>query len=752
MPVTDDPRELKPLDEATIAEVIAAIEGAKARGWKSEDIRDWLAPRGVTFAHYVTAKAGEPVPMAVYHTLAQVSITGLPQHPPREWEDPFPDIPDAMKRASRWLLWKSEPNADPTKKPRKVPYYATGDRRQGSLDSADDLARLVTYEEACQALEHVPGYAGLGFALGPDGTGSHWQGIDLDNLNQHPGLKFLVEDSLPGYTEKSPSGGGIHAIGYGRAFDALGSNSTGIEAYAHGRYFTVTGDGAGLGDIECLADFVERRLAPLHNPRPQDTSAQAQASSGGSLAGAMAIPDLRSALNHLRADDYDLWIRMGHALKELGEAGRGLWLDWSRTSDKFEPEDARRWDTFQPQRTGYQAVFAEAQRQGWVNPAKARHEPTPMREVVDPDTGEITEVTDDAPQDPESRPIRASDFTGEPPPRRWVVEDWIVEGAVNSLYGDGGLGKTLLAQQLACAAAIGARWLGLDVAKGSVLAVLCEDEKDELHRRHNDIKATLGYAVGNPFHDVWLWPRVGDENVLIRWNKDDAPVLGSFMARLVAEVEALNPSLLILDTLADFYAGNEISRPQVNYFVKTVLGGLIKRQKAKGHVLTVLLLGHPSVAGKSTGSGYSGSTAWNAAVRSRMYLSRPEEGASDERILTRGKANYAKSGDETAIRLFYADGVLHACDDAEDGDSILWAAKEEACKLVDRAWSQGRPYSGQKGHARFIYTALPDEMAKGGFSAQIVRQALRELIVDDSVVTLAKGRDKRGYRTSRSGE
>lgn len=474
----------------------------------------------------------------------------------------------------------------------------------------------------------------------------------------------------------------------------------------------------------------------------------------GSLAGAMAAPDLRSALASMRADDYDLWIRMGHALKELGDVGRGLWLEWSQTSDKYDPADARRWDTFQPQRTGYQAVFAEAQRQGWVNPAKAveRHDSPPVREIIDQTTGEVIEVADDGLQDVTSRPISAAEFTGEPPEREWIVDQWIVKGAVNSLYGDGGLGKTLLAQQLACAAAIGAKWLGMQVAQGPVLAVLCEDEKDELHRRHNAIKAALGHPMGNPFHDVWLWPRVGDENVLIRWDKNDAPVLGSFMARLIEEVETLNPSLLILDTLADFYAGNEISRPHVNYFVKTVLGGLIKRQKAKGESLTILLLGHPSVAGKSSGSGYSGSTAWNAAVRSRMYLSRPEEGASDERILTRGKANYAKSGDETAVRLFFADGTLHACEDAEDTDSVLWSCKEDICKAVDRAWRDGRPYSGQKTHARFIYTALPKELQGQGFAPQLVRQALRELIVDDAVVSLAKGRDKRGYRTSRSGD
>jgi RepB DNA-primase from phage plasmid/Primase C terminal 2 (PriCT-2) len=82
------------------------------------------------------------------------------------------------------------------------------------------------------------------------------------------------------------------------------------------------------------------------------------------------VTELRSALFCMRSDDRDLWVRMGHALKELGDIGQALWLEWSATSEKFNPlNDVRTWDSFKPERTGYQAVFAEAQRHGWVNPS-----------------------------------------------------------------------------------------------------------------------------------------------------------------------------------------------------------------------------------------------------------------------------------------------------------------------------------------------------------------------------------------------
>lgn len=747
------------LDAATCAALSAEIDAAKANGWSQEDLRAWFGRQGVELSLYLAGKRGEEVPHEVAAVLVQVSITGLPHRPANPaLADDYADLPQSMKDARRWLLWRSEVDLDPDAKPRKVPYYANGERRRGALDGPEDVARLATFDEAVAAL--TSNYTGLGFALGQDETGRHWQGIDLDHLDSHPGLRFVAE-SLPGYTEKSPSGKGVHAIGYGRNFRALAPNTTGIEAYAHGRFFTVTGESVGMGDIVCVADFVENRLGPLHRPAPQDTTVETGAS--GSLAGALAQRDLRSALASMRADDRDLWIRMGHALKPLGDIGRGLWIEWSQTSDKYDAADASRvWDSFHPTGTNYQAVFAEAQRGGWANPA-SESAPEPQRTPQDviaqvraeqQQSAPEPEAEDEAPSKP-GGPFRASELTGEPPERQWIVPEWIVEGAVNSLYGDGGVGKTLLAQQLACSVSLGATWLGLPTKRGSVLAVLCEDEKDELWRRHNHIKAAMGYAVGNPFSDVWLWPRVGDENVLVKWTRDGEAALGAFYADVVRQVEELSPSLLILDTLADVYGGNEIDRPQVNYFVKTVLGGLVKARGLAGKPLTVLLLGHPSVAGKASGSGYSGSTAWNNAVRSRMYLEKPKGGEdspapADERTLTRGKANYAASGDETALRLFFADGVLHATQDVEDTDSILWAAKRDITGLVDRAWNAGEPFSGQKTHRRYIHTTLVTEMLRGGFETATVRQALREL-VDDGVVYLDKGRDKRGYRSSKNG-
>lgn len=271
------------------------------------------------------------------------------------------EIPPEMQTARRWLVWKRIP-AKP--KPKKQPYYANGKPRKGKLDTPQDMAHLVTMEEAFAAFERG-GYAGLGFALGQDVDGRVWQGIDLDNTTGRPELAALI-DILPGYVERSPSGTGVHAIGCGTAFNSMGSNATGIEAYCRGRYFTVTGEALG-GALQDLAPFVRDTLAPLHQaqahretetapPHHQDLDPR-------------QITELREALGTICADDYHVWVRMGLALSAYGNTGRGLWMTWSQSSDKFDPaQAAAKWDSFKSTDLDYRAVFTEAQKAGWVNP------------------------------------------------------------------------------------------------------------------------------------------------------------------------------------------------------------------------------------------------------------------------------------------------------------------------------------------------------------------------------------------------
>lgn len=533
---TDD--EARRLDAGTIDALTGAVDAAKARGWTQPDLRAWFEAKGVELSQYLAAKRGEPVADEAAATLAMVSITGLPDRPAGE-ADPFPDLPAEMKAARRWLLWRSEPNADPAKKPRKTPYYVNGERRHGALDTPEDVANLTTYDLACAALH---AYTGLGFALGPDGTGACWQGIDLDDLDSHPGLQFVADD-LPGYTERSPSGAGVHAIGYGRSFAVLGSNTTGIEAYAHGRYFTVTGESTSNGELTCLAEFVEGRLSPLHSRRPQDTSAPTEGP--GTLSGMLAQHDLRSALASMRSDDRDLWVRMGHALKELGDIGRGLWLEWSRTSDKFDPADAARvWESLKGDRTGHQAVFAEAQRQGWANPAAGgRVEPT-------------------APEPVDASKFAPGGFEGAiPRPRPWAYANFLMFQAVTGVAAPPGVGKTTFSFQIGLAYGLDmdlGPWKPAIGGGGRVWLYNGEEPKEELDRRFLAACAEMGLqparAAGRVSYNSGLDVRL----TLVRMDPRSGELIRSpDVDAIKTQITEGGYTLFIVDPLIEFHGAKE---------------------------------------------------------------------------------------------------------------------------------------------------------------------------------------------------
>lgn len=336
-----------------------------------------------------------------------------------------------MRAQRRWLV------ANPDKKP----FYTNGQMRNGTLDSPTDAEQLASYDEAKAVLAGRGVGWHLGFALGPDGTGGYWQGIDLDKVVEN--RLADVANAVPGYVEMSPSGQGAHAIGYGSHFITLGSNGTGIEAYAAGRYFTVTENHIRDSGLVCLASHVEQVLAPRH-------SAGRTASAGHTeqvIVDPKTITELRSALFHMRADDRGLWVAVGQALRELGDTGRGLWLDWSATSEKFDPKDAaKRWMGFDGQRTGYQAVFKKAQDAGWTNPASNAAQPDPVASPAAP---------------PSERKLVGRSLAGVAMRAiEWLWVGWLPKGYITILAGETGAGKSTVFADIAARITTGAPWPG----------------------------------------------------------------------------------------------------------------------------------------------------------------------------------------------------------------------------------------------------------------------------------------------------
>lgn len=221
------------------------------------------------------------------------------------------------------------------------------------------------------------------------------------------------------------------------------------------------------------------------------------------------------------------------------------------------------------------------------------------------------------------RIVSAADLHGRPiPPRRWIVADWVPWQVVTGLYGGGGEGKTLLLQQLQTSAALGSPWIGLPVEPFPSLGVFCEDELDELLRRQHDINTHYGCDFAS-LRALHLMPRFGEENLLMTFSSKGKGELTPFHKEVREAALDLKAKLLGIDTVSDTFGGNENDRSQVRQYVSVALGSLARDIKG-----AVIACAHPSRSGLKSGEGDSGSTAWEAAFRSRLFLTtpQPEEG------------------------------------------------------------------------------------------------------------------------------
>jgi len=133
----------------------------------------------------------------------------------------------------------------------------------------------------------------------------------------------------------------------------------------------------------------------------------------------------------------------------------------------------------------------------------------------------------------------------------------------------------------------------------------------------------------------------------------------------------------------------------------------------------VVLLAHPSLSGMTSGSGSSGSTGWNNAVRSRLYLT-IEQDKPDSRTLKVMKGNYAAPGG--TVDLTWNDGVFVAAgEESSTVKSIRRHGAEESFLTGFRTLtSRGMRLN----HNRNAGTYAPTIMLKAGVAPGLTRNQL----------------------------
>lgn len=563
--------------------------------------------------------------------------------------------------------------------------------------------------------------------------GSGLLGVDLDAHGAASGLDWwraLVETHFNGIepeTWRARSGGGGEHIFFaglaGRRCPTFKRPDLGVDARGQGGYVVVAPsihpNGNGYEWVEGFEPWsIPLAWAPVELHDALDALAGPQA---GSSAPREPTPTPASQTG-LRQDDgreaklaalvwaavVDLYrespIKPPQLMQDL-ELSR-LWTQYEQTTRSRLPLDDRsNADRLEAEGRGMselRAKWSYAMLQWETKVAEAAKVP---KAEAPPDVAPATDSTLgewDGGDTAEAFGLRSlGDAKAYPEPRKWVVAGWVPQGEVTLLSGDPGAGKSLLAMQLACSVAVGQPWLGLPTQAGTSVLVSCEDSADEIDARFLDAREAMGYALSGPFEKAWSICRKGKENRLTTRGPNGVIGLGPYYVEFAAMLRFLAPDLLKLDTLADFFTGNENDRAEVNWFVKTVLGGLVVES---GGRLSPVILGHTS---RREDSEFSGSSAWSGAVRSRLFVKAEKDGGPGELTLTRSKANYA--GDDDDVLRLRRTGRVIVANSSHLNDETQAILKAVVREVNEEAMSK-RPYSAIKGHPLNIYDALPKQV------------------------------------------
>jgi len=430
--------------------------------------------------------------------------------------------------------------------------------------------------------------------------------------------------------------------------------------------------------------------------------------------------------------EYKSWLtEVGMPLHDAFQGhpdGMAIWDEASQRCDNYDPDLLeRKWDSFgrysgDPVKLG--TLFELAMDHGWKG----------QRRCDDIDIALIDPAT----------------WEGiEPPAREWIWDGRIPLGQATYLTGPGSAGKSLLSQQLATSVALGRPMLGIDTQEVTSIYLTCEDDVAELHRRQAAICESMGVSLrslSGRLHLASLAGGIGNE--MATFDAEGRMTVTEAYERVEAAALATGATFIILDNVAHLFAGNENIRNQAAAFV----GLMNKLAVTIGG--SVLFLGHPNKAGQE----YSGSTAWENQVRSRLFLDWGEVDEEtrlpvdpDARVLRTGKANYGRKGN--AIELRWHNGAFVTDDDLEADESREIADSTDDrifMRCLDLRVKQQRAVSESKSsrtYAPKTFAGMPEGKAIGVRRLEAAMERLfSEDTIERGVIGRTNGKDLIGLR------
>lgn len=193
-------------------------------------------------------------------------------------------------------------------------------------------------------------------------------------------------------------------------------------------------------------------------------------------------------------------------------------------------------------------------------------------------------------------------------PIAWLIREYIEENAFAVLYGPPGKGKSFFALDVSCCIATGTNFHGHAVKKGPVFYIAGEGHNGIARRLAAWAKLNNVSLAGAP-----LFVSDGPTDLASATN---AARVAEAVQQL-ADVTGETPVLIVIDTLARNFGGDENSATDVGQFVRHVDSHLRHKWKA-----TTLIVHH---SGKDGERGARGSSALKGAADAEYEVSRNDE-------------------------------------------------------------------------------------------------------------------------------
>jgi putative DNA primase/helicase len=638
-------------------------------------------------------------------------------------------IPAELRALHRWVVWDYIDYRD-GKKPRKVP--VTPGKNHGLNWNVSTTWR--SFEEVIREATDRGGL-GIGFVFD---EGDGFNAVDLDDAftddNQlKPWAQKIASRYSHTYGERTPSGGGLHSIGYGPRVVGdkrreIVPHADAVERYSENRWFTFTGDvihDKPVIDVreamEWLADTYFGGAAHASN-----TPAAVVPSDDPEFDIALA----RVCVEHLRdqrAFNSEDWRRVGYALKATSESLFPVWLDFSRRWSECSEEECKdRWNRFRPSSSVGTLVQMAVDDSGLTainlrDAARQRLGREPWKPASGNGKQSIKAATGDKGGDADGnqRPqrrlvlVRASDI--ECSEINWLWPQRIVGDGLTIITGPVGISKSLISVDVAARVTTAGKWPDATghAPQGSVILFGAEDDAGK-------VVVPRLMAAGADLSRVHVCQGTVDDDDGTDDGDQSPEVAAMILERHIGELRAAlddvaDCRLIVFDPLPDYIAADENKSAEV----RAALVPLARLAQERN--VAVVAVAHQNKKNDlTTVQRIAGSSAFAQIARVVLSIgTHPEDAdkqAGKRRVMLVSKNNYG----ETNV------GQAYAIETRASGQpGLVWQAGTltmDADEIARRP-TGGSVHEGRRGEA---VDALRDLLQTGEQSAAAITARLQD--------------------------